>query len=140
MINIDEVIKFSFIPLIVCLIAYANDVRAAQYNDAELDNLFTSKKQRADIDSVRAGKSLTKKDKAASKVKLSGYMTRSDGKSVVWVNNGNTLKSSKVDGLKVYSGSVGKNKQVTISSEGKRAKLKPGETWQKESGKISDSY
>lgn len=122
------------------MVVSADSAQAAEYNDAELQALFTSKKQRSRIDAVRAGRGVGSQGKKSTSVKVSGYMTRSDGKSVVWVNDGNTIDGSRVNGLKVHSGSVGKNNRVTISVDGKRKHLKPGETWRKDTGKVSDSY
>ena len=65
-------------------------------------------------------------------------MKRSDGKSVVWINNKNTLDSLRIDDVKVHQSSIGKNKKVTISVDNKTTRLRPGETWYKETGKIVD--
>ena len=70
---------------------------------------------------------------------VTGYMTRSDGKDVVWVNNKNTLESSKIGDVRVHRSTIGKSKKVTVSVEDKTTRLRPGETWYKETGKIVDS-
>lgn len=111
----------------------------ADYDAADLKNLFTDKSQRAQIDAARSGNIPGSKLKQTSKIKVSGYVTRSNGKSVVWVNNKNTLESSKIGNIKVYQSSIGKDKKVTLNVGGKSARLKPGETWHKESGKIVDN-
>ena len=80
------------------------------------------------------------KVKKSDTVSVSGYMTRSNGKSVVWVNNKNTLSNSKIDDVSVRRSAVGKDKKVTITVDGVKARIKPGETWYKNSGKIVDSY
>lgn len=110
----------------------------AEYDEADLKKLFTDKSQRAQIDAARSGKGGGDKDKETTKVNVSGYVTRSDGKSVVWINDKNTLESSKVDDVKVHQSSIGKNKKVTVNVDGKTVSLKPGETWSKETGKIVD--
>jgi hypothetical protein len=117
-----------------------SSVLHADYNAADLQKLFTDKKQRAQIDASRSGKrTVADVRKQTRKIKVSGYLTRSDGKNVVWINNKNTLDSSTIDDVTVYGGSVGKNKKVTISVGGKTARLRPGETWYKEKGKIVDN-
>ncbi len=109
-----------------------SNVLHAEYDVADLQTLFTDKKQRAQIDAARSGKT-TKPTPVAQtkKIKVSGFMTRSDGKSVVWINNENTLKGSRIGDIKVHQGSIGKNRKVTITVDGKRKQLKPGETWHK---------
>ena len=106
---------------------------------ADLNKLFTDKKQRAQIDATRSGNYTSSDVQQTNKVNVSGYMTRSDGKDVVWVNNKNTLESSNVDGAKVHESSIGKNKKVSISVDNKTTRLRPGETWYKETGKIVDN-
>jgi hypothetical protein len=100
----------------------------ADYDADNLNNLFMDKSQRARIDAARSGRASPESQKT-NKVTVEGYVTRSDGKSVVWVNDKNTLKSMKVDDVTVKSSSVGKNKQVTVSVDGQSKRLKPGETW-----------
>lgn len=112
----------------------------ADYDAEDLDSLFTDKSQRAQIDAARSGKHTdTDLPQQTSKVSVSGYMTRSDGKSVVWVNNKNTMESSKIGDVTVHKSSIGKNKKVTVSAEDKTTRLRPGETWHKETGKIVDN-
>jgi len=110
----------------------------AEYDVAELKQLFTSKSQRAQIDAARSG-NYSGSEVQTQKIKMSGYLTRSKGKSVVWINNRNTLENAHVDDIKVHHSSIGKNKKVTISIDNKTTRLKPGEVWHKESGKIVDS-
>ena len=117
-------------------------VSHAEYTESDLKNLFTTKKQRAKIDAVRFGKHVVapakrtvKKKIKSKKVKVSGYVTRSDGKSVVWLNGKSTLKNSRVGDVRVHQSSIGKNKKVTISVDGRTTMLKPGETWQKKQEK-----
>ena len=119
-------------------ILFAVAVRA-DYDEAALQKLFTDKKQRAQIDALRSGQTISKELKKSDKVKVSGYVTRSDGKSVVWINNKNTIDTTKVDDVFVHQSSVGKGKKVSISIDGKKARLKPGETWYKESGKVVEN-
>ena len=124
--------------LIGLLLVSCGTVSSAEYDADELNKLFTDKSQRAQIDAARSGNSSAGEVRQTSKVNVSGYVTRSDGKSVVWVNNKNTLESSKLDDVRVHPSSVGKNKKVTVTVEGKSRRLKPGETWHKETGKVVD--
>ena len=115
----------------------------AEYAESELKDLFTTKKQRIKIDAKRFGRSVAatvkpkvKKKIKSKKVKISGYMTRSDGNSVVWVNGKNTLKSTRVGNIRVKKIST-RNNKVTVNVDGKAVRLKPGETWTETKG-ISD--
>ena len=115
-------------------------VYAAEYDESQLLNLFTDRQQRSQIEALRSGAVSDKGVRETNKINLNGYMRRSDGKSVVWVNDGNTIEGTRGDDLRVHSTSVGKDSKVTISVDGKTARLKPGETWIKETGKIVDNY
>ena len=118
---------------LLCMIC--SNVLHADYDAADLQNLFTDKKQRARIDVKRSGGYTESGIQApmSKKIKVSGYVTRSDGKSVVWINNKNTLESPRIGDVKVHQSSIGKNKRVTISVDGKTAQLQPGETWNRDS-------
>ena len=120
-----------------CMIC--SNILYADYDAADLNKLFTDKKQRARIDATRSGKR-TGSDiqKQTSKIKVSGYVTRSDGRSVAWINNTNTLDSQRVGNVIVHQSSIGKNKKVTVSVDDKTTRLRPGETWSEDSG-ISDT-
>lgn len=122
-----------------CIIC--SNILYADYNVADLNKLFTDKQQRARIDASRFGKGIDSKvQKQTSKIKVSGYVTRSNGKSVVWINNTNTLDSSRVGNVKVHQSSIGRNKKVTVSVDNKITRLRPGETWSESTGKIKDNY
>ena len=128
--------------LIVCvfLSAYCGTLVSAEYDVQALHKLFTDKQQREKIDALRSGKTIGKEVKKSETVSVNGYVTRSDGKSVAWVNNKNTINGSKIDDVTVHRSTVGKGKKVRIGLDGKSASLKPGETWNKDTGKIVDSY
>ena len=115
-----------------------SNILSADYEVTDLNKLFTDKKQRARIDATRSG-DYTGSDlkQQTSKIKVSGYVTRSDGKSVVWINNTNTLDSPRVGNVRVHQSSIGKNKKITVSVDNKTTRLRPGETWSEDSG-ISD--
>ena len=120
---------------LICLL-YSN-VLIADYDASNLQKLFTDKKQRSQIDAARSGNSVEFEAQQTNQIKVSGYVTRSDGKSVVWLNNKNTLDSTKMGDVSVNQSSIGKNKKVTVIVDGAAVRLKPGETWSEDSG-ISD--
>jgi hypothetical protein len=127
-----------YFTIILCLMYSA--ASQADYDASELNKLFTDKSQREEIDAARSGKKTGNDLQQTTKVKVSGYVTRSDGKSVVWVNDKNTRDSSKVGDVKVQQSTVGDNKKVTISVDGKTTRLKPGEIWSKETGNVKEGY
>ena len=114
----------------------------ASYDASELQQLFTDKKQRSQLDAARSGNvtETATEIPQTNQVKVSGYVTRSGGKSVVWLNNKSTLETSKIGDVRVNTNDIGKGKKVTISVNGETARLSPGETWSKETGKIDESY
>ncbi len=122
----------------VFLSTYCSMLISADYDVQALHKLFTDKQQREKIDALRSGKTIGKEVKKSETVSVSGYVTRSDGKSVVWVNNKNTINGSRVDDVTVYRSTIGKDKKVRIGLDGKSASLKPGQTWYKDTGKIVD--
>jgi len=128
---------------VICLLAsvciFFSGATLAAYESARLGTLFTDKTQRARIDAARSGTVVDRTAPRSSKVKINGYVTRSNGKNVVWIDNKNTLKSTRVNNIKVYASSI-KNNKVTIRVDGKTARLKPGESWYKETGKIVDEH
>jgi hypothetical protein len=126
--------------IIAFLCAMSSGALHAEYDAADLKKLFTDKKQRAQIDAVRSGNYSEAGSQKTNQVKVSGYVTRSDGKSVVWLNNKSTLDSSRLGDVKIRQSTVGKNKKVTITIDGKTNRLKPGETWLKETGQIVENY
>ncbi len=120
------------------LLILCSSMTHAGYDAADLKKLFTDKTQRVQIDAARSGNFSGEERQQTQKIKVSGYVTRSDGKSVVWVNNKSTLDNSRIGDVKVHQSNIGKDKKVTISVDNKTTRLKPGETWYKETGKIVD--
>lgn len=112
----------------VLFLVYCGVVQA-EYDVADLNKLFTDRSQRARIDAMRLGKFTVDETLQTRKIKVSGYVTRSDGKSVVWLNNKNTLDGPKLGDIKVRQSTVGKNKKVTLIMKDKTIQLKAGETW-----------
>ena len=111
----------------------------AEYDVGDLETLFTDKKQRAKIDAMRSGNYVSSGTRKTNKVKVSGYMKRSNGKSVVWVNNKNTMESAAIDDIRIHKNNLGKNNKVTVSVGGKYKRLKPGESWNKETGEVGEN-
>ena len=111
----------------------------AEYDVDDLEKLFTDKSQRAQIDAARSGDYVSSSSHKTNKVKVLGYMKRSSGKSVVWVNNKNTLDGTAIDDIRVHKNNLGENNKVTVSVDGKYKRLKPGESWNKETGEVVEN-
>lgn len=125
--------------IILCIFCSLMTVNChAEYDVSLLKKMFTDKQQRARIDAARSGLS-GQNVQQANEININGYVTRSGGRSVVWVNEQSTLDDASIGNIKVQQSSVGKNKKVTISVDGVTRRLKPGETWNKNTGKILDA-
>lgn len=123
---------------ILALIFVSHPVHA-DYDAAKLHKLFTDRQQRAQIDAARSGSLPSDTTEVTDQVRVSGYVKRSDGKDVVWLNNQSTLESNRKGDIRVRQSDIGKDKRVTVTVDGRTVRLKPGETWHKDSGKIVDS-
>ncbi len=125
--------------LTVAISMLCSNALYADFDVNQLQKLFTDKKQRAQIDAIRSGQNIGAGLKQSDKIKVNGYMTRSDGKSVVWLNNQNTINSSKIDSVRVDKSTIGHNKEIKVSVEGKTRRLKPGETWMQDTGEVVEN-
>lgn len=119
---------------------------------ADGPSLFTTPEQRERLDRARAeatAEELAREPepepepaaaaapKPQPRVQLRGFVRRSKGPSAVWVNGGNTLQGTAVgDGL--AAGQVEGATVVVTLPDGKQVRLKPGQTWDPESGKVVD--
>ncbi|NOY72503.1 MAG: hypothetical protein GXP14_09035 [Gammaproteobacteria bacterium] len=116
----------------------------------EFGRIFTTEKERQRIDQSRL-RSLIQSGEVSDMaspekptvlpiVMMQGFVKRSNGKNVVWVNNENTLNNRlKQKGIRVNTHNIRDN-QVDLSVAGKRVRLKPGQTLQKESAGIIKIY
>jgi len=110
---------------------------AATFNEAALKTLFTSPAERNNIDASRQGVATTgtsARSTGPSSVHVNGIVTRSDNKSVVWINGKSTLDNTMVDGVKVYPNAMKKNNKIPVRVDGRMVYVKPGETWSEGSG------
>lgn len=117
-------------------------------------SLFTTPEQRERLDRIRAeatAEELAREPEpepspergaAAApqpppRVHLRGFVRRSKGPSAVWVNSGNTLQGAAV-GEGLAAGSVEGATVVVTLPDGQQVRLKPGQIWDPESGKVVD--
>ncbi|WP_139150885.1 hypothetical protein [Halofilum ochraceum] len=115
-------------------------------------SLFTTPEQRERLDRIRAEATAeelarepepepepaaTAAPKPPPRVHLRGFVRRSKGPSAVWVNSGNTLQGTAV-GEGLAAGRVEGATVVVTLPDGKQVRLKPGQTWDPESGEVVD--
>lgn len=115
-------------------------------------SLFTTPEQRERLDRIRAevtAEELAREPqpepeaqpataaKPPPRVHLRGFVRRSKGPSAVWVNSGSTLQGAAV-GEGLAAGRVEGATVVITLPDGKRIRLKPGQTWDPDSGTVID--
>ena len=127
----------------VCVIALlvSSSANAEGLDEQSLQTLFTSPSERQSMNAARQPGQLSDGYVSGpSNLKVKGIMKRGNGKSVVWINNKNTLDNAMVDGVKVYPDSVKNNNKIPVRADGDLIHVKPGESWSKETGVIEESY
>ncbi len=102
----------------------------ARFDASRLGDLFLTVAQRQAIDARRQGKPAMKTPQNTdTEIRLKGFVQRSDGKNVIWVNDENTMKPSRLPNVKVHANTINRKKQVGLSVDGRWLRLKPGEKW-----------
>lgn len=117
-----------------------------------LKTFFTSAGERSKLDELRASGAFDKKFKSGvmpdnassqtSKIEMKGIMIKKNGDAVVWVNEANTLKSNRINQqitVKKHSANKGRI-NVSIQSNNKKMKMKPGQQWNTRDGLLNDTY
>lgn len=116
---------------------------AAYYEESSLGKLFSTPVQRQKIDAFRKGKSMgvAREQISPTDIKVQGIVKRSDGASTVWINGKSTLDSNYVGGVNVRLNSISDSSgKVTVGIKDKAVRLKPGQVWSEDTGRISDGY
>lgn len=119
--------------------------------------LFTTDEQRAHLDDLREGTATSREPEGDDRrrqaelpeierepppsVRVQGFVRRSGGPPAVWLNDDSTLAGDRIGGeLRVHSGSI-RGDTVTVElPDGRIVRLKPGQTWDPESGRVVDSF
>ena len=113
------------------------------YADSEsgLGRLFTDPESRARLDAAREPVINQAGEDPATMVRVDGVMVREDGRNVVWVNGTSTLESDSLNGVRVHSRNADrKDFRVPVGVDGKTVRLKPGQVWSDETGRVKDDY
>lgn len=116
----------------------------------QLERLFTTPMERAQLDAKRRRKDPGNEQQTEThpgvvvppaQVELKGIMIRDGAPNVAWVNDGNTLKSRRIDErIRVNPESISKNEQVPVFVNGQKVRLKPGQVWNEFDQDIQDKY
>ena len=125
------------------ILLYSSFASAEIFDERLLGRLFTSPAERQKIDSENRGDvpQVSSSRIVPSSISVNGIVIRSKGKNSVWVNGKRASGNEMVGGVKVFSKSVSKdNVTIPVLVDGKSVKIKPGQSWSEESGKIVDSY
>jgi hypothetical protein len=121
--------------LVAVILAWANGLHAAE----PLGRLFFTPGQRATLD---AGKELDKPKLTGPAVRgprtvtVNGVVTRSDGESTVWVNGSPASNRGPAPISATPAGATAARIQVLDS----KARLRVGQTLDRRTGKVSESY
>jgi len=125
--------------LVLPALALALAAAAADCAAQELGRLFFTADQRAALDARRKARVPDKPaaaEVASPTTRLDGYVKRSDGPSTVWVN-GETLLEGPAEAPRIDSRGEGRV-AVPVGEGGARARLKPGEVLDRNSGERRD--
>lgn len=107
-----------------------------------LMRLFYSPAERAEIDANRKGvkQAIAAPVKRTKKIEVKGYLKRKGQPDVVWVNNGNTLKSKKpLSDVKVVKVQSSGTIKLKVSGKG-TVKAKPGQVISRSQNKVREVY
>jgi len=142
----------TYIMIVYFSMALNQGVIAAEYDQAsELKTLFTTPVERQRLDNRREAGEFENNQQESSgplirlkplKVEVKGVMFREKGNPVVWVNEGSTLKSKRInDDIRVRTKYVKqKNLKVPVKVNNKSLRMKPGQVWLETDGKVKDIY
>jgi len=134
-------------PLLVTLVTAMSLLYSPQLLATDLGRLFTTPVERHLLDKSRRENSplvdSTASNGAAKKeaktMVYNGIVTRSNGDRQIWID-GKVVNGHKgPDGIRIHKG-PDRDHRVTLSVPGKhkRVKIKPGQSWSLESGKVVD--
>ncbi|VAW62874.1 hypothetical protein MNBD_GAMMA08-2457 [hydrothermal vent metagenome] len=139
-------LSFSFLLFLISNLAFS-ELLDTQKN---LRTLFTSSHVRSQLDLQRQQGKFDNASQTSSMVilhkpitvKMQGVVMRKNKKPTVFVNDGNTLKSSKVNNEIIVSTKKTNKKtyKVPVRVNRKFVKLKPGQQWNESDKVVHDNY
>lgn len=122
------------------LLAAGANAAAAQ----QLGRLFFTPEQRAELDARRKARVPDKPAAVTAvespRIRLDGYVKRSDGESTVWLNGQPVPAGKGSDEAQIHSSRTRPNAVTLQAGEGKkrRVPLRVGETLERDSGEVKD--
>lgn len=143
------------LPVLALVLAAAPSPAPAASPQFDRERLFTTAEQRTYLDDLRDGTSVRRPPDERPRqaavperdpepppsVRLQGFVRRSGGPPAVWVNDRSTLTGDRIEGdLRVRSGRIEGSTVVVELPDGRTVRLKPGQTWDPESGRVIESY
>lgn len=127
------------------LVLFAAMTQAAQAAET-FGRIFYTPEQRAQLDSLRKQRAIVSQardEPAPETVTYNGIVRRSDGKTVVWMNN-QPLSDAELRSGQALVGSIGRDGKLTLSSQqggdGPKLELKVGQSATLLSGKVDESF
>ena len=115
----------------------------------DLDRMFTTRYERAQLDAMRHrisnGEAIdapatNTANAPPAQVEMQGIMQRENGSSVTWVNGQSTIKSNNIDDHIRVSGQPQALHGANITIDGQTVRLKPGQVWQPDTRTVVESY
>ncbi len=148
--TINYLRSFAFIcGLILSFIAPLSFADSIQPDIRELDRMFTTRFERAQLDAQRrrmsSGESIESTTSNSVSVtpvnvEMQGIMQREKGGNVAWINGQSTLNSNTIDENIRVNGQPKALSGARVSISGQTVNLKPGQVWQQEDGKVVERY
>ncbi|MEP5763834.1 MAG: hypothetical protein ABJ308_04540 [Halieaceae bacterium] len=145
----------------VCMLCCGLAAPVLAENSYPFDRIFTTPQERRELDEFRrTGRSATPalaveleqgpaSAKAAEQVRFSGYMVRSDGSQMVWVDGRSQLSTESSRNAGVVQGKIpavtdggadAGAQSLRFKSRESEASLKPGQVWMLNEGRVVESY
>lgn len=122
------------------LVALALAVALPARAEEPLGRLFFTPEQRAALDARRKARVPDKPAAAmitSPVTRIDGYVKRSQGPSTVWLN-GESLGEGAGDAPRIEPGRGAGDVSVSVGENGRRIRLKPGESLDRGSGEVKD--
>jgi hypothetical protein len=128
--------------ILVVLAAMTQTAQAAE----ALGRIFYTPEQRAQLDNLRKQRAIVSQardEPAPETVTYNGIVRRSDGNTVVWMNN-QPLSDTELRSRQTLVGSIGRDGRLTLNNpegiRGPKLELKVGQSATLLSGKVDDSF
>ncbi|MDQ1362195.1 MAG: hypothetical protein QG652_55 [Pseudomonadota bacterium] len=117
----------------------------------DLDRMFTTRYERAQLDALRdrmtgntSGVEMPATENSIRtsplNVEMQGIMQREKGRNVAWINGQSTLNNNVIDDNVRVGSQPQALRGASVTISGQTVRLKPGQVWQQESGKVVESY